>query len=349
MPLRTVLESTDLATLVLRGVHPFTLLKLSMVNKRTRTLIDTLCANVFAQSSAFELRWCSHLRKTLLLEFDPRRQELFYEYTLLRSAEKLRFLSNVHLDIGRLVCMSVDFSVPVEYTRGATGADAAARSLGIDIVVTAWKVVKIVFQEQHHGPRSDSLHGESVGHLLDTRLATVRLEALRFTVRSRHRVEMPFAIVLLMCNVPVHNALSARERAVLRTCRMCMHCHQRPRVFESIDATCKHHRVLCRTCFMHLFVSEHSLRRTWRVSKDRLFEARQRFAVVHFVCVRVFGSTQRFHAVVLKLQLATALGARSWDDFLRENYIHPLPRSRTQHAGALRYKWAEGPCPAQGD
>jgi len=348
MSLHKVLESMDLASLVFGALDPYALLKLSMVSTRTRLLVDGLASNTFANSSAFELRSCSHLRKMLVLRFDAKRQELFYEYTLQRPSEKLRFISNVDLDIGRLVCMSVEFQVPLQYAVVRSGPTP----FGIDIVVTSWKVVQIAFQDEHVGPRSDNLHGESLGRMLDLRMATVRLEALRFRVSGRQRVEMPFAVTLLVCNVPVHNALSARERAVVRSCCMCMYCHQRPRVFESIDASDKQHRVLCRTCFAHLFVQERSLLHTWRISRYRLFEARRRFAVCNFVsggdsCDS--GFMQRFHAVVLKQQLAAALGARSWEDFLRQNYKHPLPHARVRRVGPQRYQWAPGVCPAQGD
>jgi hypothetical protein len=351
MSLHLVLESKDLASLVFAVLDSYALLKLSMVSTRMRWLVDALAANTFANSSAFELRSCSHLRKMLVLRFDTRRQELFYEYTLQRPSEKLRFMSNVDVVVGRLVCMAVEFQVPLQY--------AVMRSLpgppSVEIVVTAWKVVQIAFQDEHVGPRTDNLHGESLGRMLDLRLATVRMEALRFRVSGRQRVELPFAVTLLVCNVPVHHALSARERAVVRSCCMCMNCHQRPRVFESIDAPDKRYRVLCRTCFAHLFVQERSLRHTWRVSQHRLFEARRRFTVCNFVSGGErgergeLGAVQRFHAVVLKPQLAAALGARSWGDFLRQNYKYPLPYSRVLRAGPQRYEWAPGACPAQGD
>jgi len=348
MSLHKVMESMDLASLVFGALDAYALLKLSMVSTRTRMLVDGLSSNTFAHSSVFELRSCSHLRKMLVLCFDPKRQELFYEYTLQRPSEKLRFVSNVHLDIGRLVCMLVEFQVPLQYAVVRSGPAV----FGVDIVVTSWKVVQIAFQEEHVGPRSDNLHGESLGRMLDLPMATVRLEALRFRVYGRQSVEMPFAVTLLLYNVPVHDTLSARERAVVRSCCMCMYCHQRPRVFESIDAPDKQHRVLCRTCFAHLFVQERSLLHTWRISRSRLFEARRRFVVCNFVSggdSADRGFMQRFHSVVLKQQLAAALGARNWEDFLRQNYKYPLPYARVQLHGPQRYRWAPGVCPAQGD
>jgi len=348
MSLHKVMESMDLASLVFGALDAYALLKLSMVSTRTRLLVDGLSSNTFAHSSVFELRSCSHLRKMLVLRFDPKRQELFYEYTLQRPSEKLRFISNVHLDIGRLVCMLVEFQVPLQYAVVRSGP----ASFGVDIVVTSWKVVQIAFQDEHVGPRSDNLHGESLRRMLDLPMATVRLEALRFRVSGRQSVEIPFAVTLLVFNVPVHDTLSARERAVVRSCCMCMYCHQRPRVLESIDAPDKQHRVLCRTCFAHLFVQERSLLHTWRISRSRLFEARRRFVVCNFVSGGDSPDSnfmQRFHSVVLKQQLAEALGARNWEDFLRQNYKYPLPYARVQLHGPQRYQWAPGVCPAQGD
>jgi hypothetical protein len=119
-----------------------------------------------------------------------------------------------------------------------------------------------------------------------------------------------------------------------------MYCHERPRVFQSIDAPDKQHRVLCRACFAHLFVPERSLRHTWRISPPRLAEARRRFAVCNFVSGAYRGdggAAQRFHAAVSKQQLAAALGARSWDDFLRQNHRH-ASRPRP----GRRYEWGQG-------
>jgi hypothetical protein len=42
---------------------------------------------------------------------------------------------------------------------------------------------------------------------------------------------------------------------------------------------------------------------------------------------------------VLKEQMARALGFRSWDHFLKQNYTSPLPFSRSQKNGARMYAW----------
>ncbi|NBX18078.1 MAG: hypothetical protein EBR09_12000 [Proteobacteria bacterium] len=338
MSLRTMLESIDLTSLVLCGLDPYNLLKMSMTSKRMRLLVDSLAANTFASSKSFELLLCQHMRKILLLRFDPLYHQLFYEYALQRPSEKLRFMTHVHVDVGRVVCMDVQFEVPLEYTLVCSGATPSS----VEIVVTCWKIVRMSFQDRHIGPRTDNLHGESLSRTLNCPIATVCMEALRFRVCGRQNIELPYAITLVVCNVPVCNTLSARERAVMGSCRMCMHCHQRPRMFNSIDAPSKDYRVLCRTCFAHLFVPEYSLQNTWRISKARLFEARKNFVVYNFVSGGE-DNTQRFHSVVLKLELAQALGAPNWDEFIRRNYKHPLPFSRLQQFGTQRYKWASLP------
>lgn len=336
MSLKTMLDSEDFASLVFRALDLYTLLKLSMTSKRMLSLVDSLAANIFAGASKFELRLCQHMRKMMLLHFDALHNQLFYEYVLERPSEKLRFMSNVHVHLGRLVSMPVEFEVPLPYV----AISSSTIPKRVDIVVTLWKIVRIAFQDQHIGPRTDNLHGESLGNTLNYRLATVCMEALRFRVCDRAQIELPYAVTLILCNVPVCNRLSARARAVMCSCNMCMNCHQRPRMFEGIHAPANNYRVLCRICFAHLFVPEYSLQNTWRISKKRLFDAREGFMVYTFVSGGENRGTQRFHPVVLKLELARALGARDWDDFLRRNYKTPLPYSRLKCTGRERYGWS---------
>jgi len=236
-------------------LDPYTLLKISMASRNTKRLVDKLASNVFAYSSQFELNAGSGLRGLLVLNFDEQRRELFYTYTLKRESEKHSMLSRVHMEVGRLVSMTIDFHVPLKHI-------AAPGSLlpndMVHIFVTRWKVVYIREEPPDQTVRRGSL-------------ATVRFEAVLFTAIGR--VEMPFAIVLNINNVLVDNSLTARERAVVSVCATCMNCRQRPRVFESIGVSDKQHRVLCRRCFAQLFVKVDTLHATWKVCRDRIFRA----------------------------------------------------------------------------
>ena len=113
------------------------------------------------------------------MNFDEQRLELFYNYTLTRPSERHSMLSSVHMEVGRLVFMTIDFHVPLMHV-----------------------------------------------------VISVRFEAKRFTAIGGIRVEMHFGIILNVRNVFVDNSLTARERAIISVCSMCMNCRQWPRVFE---------------------------------------------------------------------------------------------------------------------
>jgi hypothetical protein len=323
MTLRRVFETCDLASLVFPMLDPYSLLKVSMTSRATKRLVDKLASNVFAHSSRFELNAGFGLRGLLLLNFDEQRRELYYTYTLTRASEKHSMLSRVHMEVGRLVSMTIDFHVPLKHVvvLGSLPPEDM-----VHIFVTLWKVVGL--QEEPHDQR--------VGTRLGRRsMATVRFEAVQFNAIGR--VEMPCAIILNVRNVLVDNSLTARERAVVSVCSMCMNCRQRPRAFESISVSDKQHRVLCRICFTQLYVKVVSLHATWKVCKDRIFKAKHLYQAHSFIS----GSrwNPKFDEVVLKEQIACALGFRSWDRFLKKNYTSPLPFSRSQKTGTRMYDW----------
>ena len=269
MTLRMVLETCDLASLVFPTLDPYTLLKVSMASRTTKRLVDKLASNVFAHSSQFELNAGSGLRGLLVLNFDEQRRELYYTYTLKRESEKHSMLSRVHMEVGRLVAMTIDFHVPLKHI--VVPGSLLPNDM-VHIFVTRWKVVCI--REEPHDQTVDA-------RLRRGSLANVHFEAVLFTALGR--VDMPFAIILNVRNVRVDNSLTARERAVMSVCSTCMNCRQRPRVFESIGVSDKQHRVLCRRCFTQLFVKVDSLHATWKVCKDRIFKAKHLYQAHNFI------------------------------------------------------------------
>lgn len=334
--LRGLFEASDLAALVFRSLDPYTLLKVSMASRQARSLVDALCSNLFAYSTPFDLVARTYgMREQLRLEFDEARQELFCEYQLRRLAEKHRVLSHVHLEPGRFVAMATEFQVPPSHvvakaSQGSSSKEGAPPPERVDILITHWRVACFALQREHRGQKYDAVFDSLP-------LATVRLEALRFQVLGAQRVEIPVAIILTLSNVPVDNALTARERAVMRSCCMCMNCNQRPRVFQSMDVADKQLRVLCSTCFSQLFVKVCSLHATWKISKARMHRARHLYSVHNFVSGE--HDFLKFHAVVSKEQMARALGFESWAGFLSRNHATPLPFNRVQKFGAERYGW----------
>jgi hypothetical protein len=315
----------DLRPRVAPTLDPYTLLKVSMASRTMKRLVDKLASDVFAYSSQFELNAASGLRGLLVLNFDEQRRELYYTYTaaLKRESEKHSMLSRMHMEVGRLVSMTIDFHVPLKHI--VLPGSLLPNDM-VHIFVTRWKVVCI--REEPHDQTVDA-------RLRRGSLANVRFEAVLFTALGR--VEMPFAIILNVRNVLVDNSLTARERAVMSVCSTCMNCRQRPRIFESIGVSDQQYRLLCRRCFTQLFVKVDSLHATWKVCKDRIFKAKHLYQVHNFIS----GSrwSPKFDEAVLKEHMARALGFRSWDHFLKQNYTSPLPFSRSQKNGARMYAW----------
>jgi hypothetical protein len=197
----------------------------------------------------------------------------------------------VHVELARFVAMMTEFQVPLRHvvTSGYPPPDR------VDILITHWRVPSFAFQHQHRGLKYDTV-SDSLP------LTTVPLEELWFKVLGAQRVEMPVAITLTISNVPVDNSLTARERAVMRVCSMCMNCNQLPRAFQSMDVADKQLRVLCSTCFSQLFVKVCSLHTTWKISKARMYRVRHLYSVHHFMSDE--HDFLKFHAVVSKEQMA---------------------------------------------
>ena len=153
MTLRMVLETADLASLVFPTLDPYTLLKVSMASRTTKRLVDKLASNVFAYSSQFELNAASGLRGLLVLNFDEQRRELDYTYTaaLKRESEKHSMLSRMHMEVGRLVSMTIDFHVPLKHI--VLPGSLLPNDM-VHIFVTRWKVVCI--REEPHDQRVDA-------------------------------------------------------------------------------------------------------------------------------------------------------------------------------------------------
>ena len=338
-----LLQLADVTALILSFLDAYVLLKVSMLSKQAKTIVDGVSANAFARATPFDLRDCRGLNELLVLKLNAERQELCYEYVLRQSAEQYSMLLNVHLEVGRLIPMWLEFQVPLDYVQisrcgvPVSSSPAGAFNSSLRICVTSWKVTHL--HAEPPGRRSSLLDAKHNRHisLVALRLVAVRFRVLEYPKSDSRAVHIPFSMVLNMHNAPLDNSLSARERAVLRACVTCMNCRQRQRAVHSIDVAEKQHRVLCSTCFRHLYTEMHKLHATWKISKHRLSRVRH----LHDVCNFVHAGAQLREArtVVLKEQMARALGFKSWSEFISNNYKTPLPFGRGQKAGPSRYCW----------
>lgn len=319
------LQLADISALVFAFLGVYDLLKLSMVCKAGRALVDSLSANAFAQATPFELHGWRCRQEQLVMELDAKRHELVHEYTLDSHVEAYRVLLHVHMHVGRLVPMSVQFHVPLAYVSGTPARKHFSAST-VRIVVTCWRVSVVhVVTGVHDGD----------GQRRPAR-AVVRLEAVRFRVLDAcGAIGIPFALVLKMHNTPLDNALTARERAVVRSCVACMNCQQRRRAFHSLDVAEKQHRVLCGACFSFLYTDVCKLHGTWKIARQRLAEVRGLHDVHTFMPAYKSMDFHKPRTVVLKEQMARALGFDSWAAFICNNHKAPVKYAR----GRARYCW----------
>jgi hypothetical protein len=349
------LQLDDVTALILSFLDAYVLLKVSMVSKHAKTIVDGVSANVFAQATPFDLRDWRRLNELLVMKLDAERQELCYEYVLKQSIEQYWMLLHVHVEVGRIIPMWIEFQVPSDYVQisrsgvPVSGAPCGAFNSSLRICVTSWKVTHFHAEPPERGSYLLGVKHNRRSSRVALRLVAERFRVLEYSPSDPRAVHIPFSMVLNVHNAPLDNSLSARERAVLRACVTCMNCQQRQRAVRSIDVAEKRHRVLCSTCFRHLYTEMHKLHATWKISKHRLARVRHLHHVCNFMRVHVNSATcassrlREAHTVVLKEQMARALGFESWSEFISNNHKTPLPFGRAQETGPNRYCWASAP------
>lgn len=237
----------DVTAHIVSFLHASSLLKLSMVSKQAKNTVDSVSANFFSMTSSYSLRDWVGLHPLLVMKLDAARQQLYHTYTLEHPLEVYNMLLHAQMQVGRLLPIEVELEVPLDCAR--TGASQAPVSSGrwkssLRVCVTVWKVVDIA-------PDNKVLTHHTQGHqvLKHNRpwsIAATHLKAVSYRVLERlppNTACIPFAMMLRICNTPIDNSLSARERAVVNSCVMCMNCHQRKRAVRSMDVTEKRHRV----------------------------------------------------------------------------------------------------------
>ena len=106
------LQLANVTAIILSFLDTYVLLKVSMLSKQAKTIVNCASANAFAQATPFDLHDRRHLNELLVLKLDAKLQELCYEYVLKQSAEQYSMLLHVHLEVGRLIPMRLEFQVP---------------------------------------------------------------------------------------------------------------------------------------------------------------------------------------------------------------------------------------------
>ena len=131
--------------------------------------------------------------------------------------------------------------------------------------------------------------------------------------------------------------LSMRELAVCRSIKLCMHCHQRTYHFSSLQVSDPSHRRLCRVCWGMLYVKTNVLANTYKLHCSPDVKQKLKLQVSKILFREDDYSDGMFYTAYHKTELALGLGYESWNEFIRQNYLHPQPFSRMTARGIYRY------------
>lgn len=131
--------------------------------------------------------------------------------------------------------------------------------------------------------------------------------------------------------------LTMRELAVCRSIKICMHCHQRSYHYSSLQVSDPSHRRLCRVCWGLLYVKTNVLTNTHKLHCSPHVKQRLEQHVSKILFREDDYCDGLFHTAYHKTELALGLGYESWDEFIRQNYLHPQPFSRMKARGIYRY------------
>ena len=310
----------------------------SMVCKSFRRIIDTYTCNVFQANMGLTL-WARNLRNTPVLALEQRQKYLLHEHTA-RKCQWHALAKNCSNERGSILRMHATFLVPLHFLR-VSSCPASVRKLGQVVVeVNEWRLA--------HAPRRGAWapgEGDDLNWLCRvSQRHDLHLQARRVAIVDKGvRALFTNAIVLVLKDVPVLEATTARVRCVSSMVFRCMFCHQRPVAHESLDAQSAEHRVLCTVCWRELFVPTEQLEARFKVGRgtgrcSRVLAC----AETHYSPVvdelRLFpsSSTRKHVACMLKQRVAHALGHGSREDFLRNNH-RSGPASRRRQAKGYRF------------
>jgi hypothetical protein len=214
----------------------------------------------------------------------------------------------------------------------------------VNIEVVEWEIVKIQYQSTPDTEADRKFKWVRGGELADFRLRVFRFVPSMFHVDVKIKVP----ITITFQNVPVASEmLSYRKLCVIRCMHNCMHCHQRPRKWVSVDTDVVNHRVLCSLCLHNFYVEEKLMARKYKCPLDGR-TPRQRRSMhctrsskdppllhsdtsenlrVHYV-EAYHGMPSRVHSnvplvVMDKTRVAQRFGFASWTEFLALNYRRP--------------------------
>ena len=337
--LGTILLDKDLCSMVLSYLTVKELLLASMV---CRSFMETIDAS---KNSPFncQLRWWGNFSSPWMKRLDTITCEpdgRAYRNNIVVEGVDVQYmwLLNVWPTKGSRVQMRLGLNLTLDQVEVSGNEKAVQRihdAKVVHIEVVEWEIIKI----QHQSTPDTEAHRQFKwvrgGELADFRLRCISFVPGMFSVDVRIKVPL----IITFQNVPVPSEiLSYRKLCVVRCMYNCMHCHQRPRKWVSVDTKEVNHRVLCSLCFQNLYVEEKVMERKYKCPLDGRTPGKRRSQKttplpstdtlehlrVHYV-EAYSGMPSRVHSIVPlvvmdKSRVAQHFGFSSWTEFLALNY-----------------------------
>jgi hypothetical protein len=338
--LRKVFEEPDLVLLVLTHLNAEQLCLCSMVCSRLRSTIDESLA--LQQQFSRNLLWWGtpafqYQHTGNVVAFNAEKSHFWHEVTHTESARQIVWQLNIRPVVNMRVCMRMHLFLPLDAGHvGLSGDPERVRKMRArkraSIDVLEWKITRVVV--------TDSCTKAFLGPL-----GAMTLCASEYTSNDP-RVDLciKYPIMVTFNDVPVGDVvrfcpLTYRRLWVMRGVRHCMHCHERPPFFQSCNVEAADHSVLCKLCLDLLYVREEQLRLKWRVHKLRVLDIPRAHFVRHALQALSFATPAAPPALLLKSNIARALGYDSWISFIQHNHKFSLKTSARKSRFSLNSMW----------
>lgn len=291
-------------------VQSATLLKISMVSKLAKQLVDSVCHNKFSASRTFMLGRCL---KTFPFEYDKSLRELTCVLPL-HTDSLAHFIFSSHIYPVSGIDVHLQHSLLVLDKYCATNIKNRTCHL---VQFLQWRIDGVKFYNDSY---------------------SVRLLATKYVATDQIKVKMP--VVLYVNNLTNSLRISVREFSMMANFFMCRVCKRRHKSRQSYTARNCEHRLLCLPCLKNFFVPLHSLQRTWKLRASHVQILIDNKMVHKFVNLAIAVSstfcswvdvTTNYRPVnmieywVNKEDMTKVLFEKSWDEFIHIGAYEHLP------------------------
>ena len=277
------------------------LLKVSMVSKLAKQLVDSVCHKKFSASRTFILGRCL---KNFAFEYDASLRELTCTLPLhTESLAHFIFSSHIYPVSGVDVHLQHSLMVPDKYCE----TDVKNRTCHL-VQFQQWRIESLKFYDDSY---------------------SIRLVATKYIANQKINLKMP--VVLYVNNLANLLDISVREFSLMANLFVCRVCKQRHKSRQSYSAGKFEHRLLCLPCLKNFFVPLHSLQRTWKLRAAHVQVLHSNKMVHKFVNLSIVLSpsfcswvdvTTNYRPVkmiehwVNKEDMTAVLFGKSWNEFI---------------------------------